>query len=620
MDIGRAEKTSRLLRLYASRTEKIGFKMWNLYKNNELISPLLYSNEQGQDTVIRDVIEAFESYDIVFLLGAVGTGKSVISLSAANKLGGGIIVVPTKVLQQQYENDYCKGSYKILKDNKDWLKIRQIKGRVNFRCLYKPKLNCNHVSLPCICPLPHETIYECLNCGYRTEEEIKICSKCKHDEISKTSKRISRLEIAKECPYYSPVVRSSLEASYRKELDCMFESIKYEGVGSEFSILRRDEEVCLYYQQYREYESADVILMNSAIWLIESLVLKRKPKKPIEVIDEGDAFLDGLTLKKSISRRILNNVENKLVDEEKRKAFEKIKNQFVEITKTTYEGDIGTKEKEFLKQFIKFLESIGDESSGKYSDIQEFMDECYVSVTNKGIEYFIPEPKIVVKKLLNLSAKKMLFMSATFQSEKILEEIFGFDNFCFIEGEPKFPGIVYPKKLGTENRVTYKMWKHEEFKRQYWRNLVNAIKQSAKPVMIPVHAFKYLPEGIREKLKGQGTLRTKNGDITFSTVMKRGVDLKDDQCRSIVMLKFPFPDVNDSTLKAMKLKLGDGAFWMYYRDMAKREFIQTIGRGVRHKEDWVELYSPDKTVFGFLDELWEGEIDWNGKKQIKMEV
>ena len=558
--------------------------MWNLYQNEELISPLLYSTGTGQDTTVTEIIEAFESYDVIFLKGNVGSGKSGIALNVANNLGGALIVVPTKFLQHQYVQDYCEGNYKILKYNKEWMKIRLIKGRNNFNCLYDPYFKCNHKSLPCTRTLP-----------------------------KRGGKPVSRLEIASECPFYSPIIRTDLEALYSRELECEFESIQYQGVGSDFSVLRRQEQVCPYYQQYREYGSSDVVLMNSAIWMLETVSLKRKPIKPVEIIDEGDAFLDSLSLKKSISYRLLDSIEEKLIKaetigKEEIETFAGIKNLFNEITKTSYEGDIGEEEKLFLKQFVEFLRDIGNENSGKYSDILEFLDENYVSIKDRQIEYFIPEPKIVVKKLLDLSAKKMLFMSATFQSEKILENIFGFDNFCFIEGEPNFPGTVYPRKLGTENRVTYKTWKHEEFRRLYWRNLINAIKQSTKPCMIPVHAFKYLPEGIREKLRGQGTLRTKNGNITFSTVMKRGVDLKDDQCRSIVMLKFPFPNTQEPILKAMRLKLGDESFWRYYQDIAKREFIQTIGRGVRHKDDWCEFWSPDRTCLGFLENFWKGEI------------
>ena len=564
--------------------------MWSLYKDNKPVQPLLYSNDKSQDAVIEEILEAFESYKVVFFKACVGSGKSVVALSVANKLGGGIVVTPTKILQEQYENDYFKNKYKILKDNKKWLKISVLKGRSNFNCLYEPQLKCNHKSLPCTRPVP-----------------------------KRKGKPVSRLEVAQECEFWSPTVPSSLEEMYSEELNCQFKSLNYKTTDNAFSILRKSKKVCPYYKQYQSYKSSDVVLMNSSIWMLETLALKRKPMKPVEIIDEGDAFLDGLSLKKSITRRMLEGIEEKLiidkaVGKKELNSFSYVFSLFKEITRRTYEGDIGNNEKSFLKEFVSFLKGINDENSANYSDILHFLNSCYVSANEKQIEYFIPEPKIVVKKILELSSKKMLFMSATFQSEKILEDIFGFDNFCFIEGEPKFPGVVYPKQLGSEHRVTYKTWKYDEFKKSYWNTLIKAIKQSAKPCLIPVHAYKYLPDNIREKLRGNNTLRTKDGSVIFSTVMKRGVDLKDDMCRSIIMLKFPFPNTQEPILKAMRLKLGDEKFWGYYQDIAKREFIQTIGRGVRHKEDWICLYSPDKTVFGYLEKLWQGEINWNERK------
>ena len=345
--------------------------MWDLYQNNELVTPLLYSTEKGQDTTVREIVEAFESYDVIFLQGAVGTGKSAIALSTANKFGGGIIVVPTKLLQKQYVEDYYEGNYRILKDDGSWMRISLIKGRNNFICPFDGRVKCNYRTLPCVRALP-----------------------------KRKGKAVSRLEVAKICDFYSPIVPSNLEANYDEELECQFESLRFQAVGGMFSILRRSENVCPYYQQYREYESADVILMNSAIWMLETLSLKRKPLKPVEIIDEGDAFLDSLSLKKTISFRVLNSIEEKLqknetIVEEQLEAFIGIRNLFNEITQKEYEGDISKNEKLFLKQFVTFLDDIGDESSGKYSDILQFLDSCYVSVKNKQIDYFIPEPPIV---------------------------------------------------------------------------------------------------------------------------------------------------------------------------------------------------------------------------------
>jgi len=556
--------------------------MWGLYRGDELVPPLLYSNEKGQDQVVREILELFNSYDIIFLQGAVGTGKSAIALSVANKMNGGIVVVPTKTLQQQYVKDYCKGGeYRILKDDRTWLRVELIKGRSNFRCLLNPKVMCNHKTLPCVKPL------------------------CKGS---------TRVEQARICKYYSPIIPMKLESTYFKELGCKFETLRYEAVGGVFSILRRNEKICPYYQQYSNYIFSDVILMNSAIWMIETLTLKRKPIKSVEIIDEGDSFLDGLSLRKVISSRTLKRIQKKLGDdasEEEKEGFEAIKKRFVSITQKKYEGEIREEEKSFLKQFVKFLKNIEEEDN--YSDIFEFLDECFVSIKsqrNPQIEYFIPEPVLVLKRLRDLTAKKILFMSATFQSQEILENVFGLDNFCFVEGETKFPGTVRLMQVGTESRVTYKNWEYKNFREAYWRMLVKAIKKSAKPCLVPVHAYKYLPDTIRERLaRGRtGTLKTKSGDVVFSTVMKRGIDLKGDKCRSIVLLKYPFPDMNDPVLRAMKLKLGEKTFWQYYHDIAERELIQTIGRGVRSNDDWVEVWSPDKTVLGYVKNLWKGDI------------
>lgn len=85
-----------------------------------------------------------------------------------------------------------------------------------------------------------------------------------------------------------------------------------------------------------------------------------------------------------------------------------------------------------------------------------------------------------------------------------------------------------------------------------------------------------------------------DGEEDWNTVASRGIDLADDKCRSIILLKCPFPDAKDPILRTMRKKLGDKAFWKYYNDITERNLIQQVGRGVRHEDDWVEVWSPDK--------------------------
>jgi len=86
------------------------------------------------------------------------------------------------------------------------------------------------------------------------------------------------------------------------------------------------------------------------------------------------------------------------------------------------------------------------------------------------------------------------------------------------------------------------------------------------------------------------------------------VDLRDDLCRSIVLLKCPFPDLNSPILQAIKNYVGESVFWQYYHDIMRRNLIQYVGRGLRHMNDWVEVWSPDKLVHTFLKKYWKGRI------------
>lgn len=73
-----------------------------------------------------------------------------------------------------------------------------------------------------------------------------------------------------------------------------------------------------------------------------------------------------------------------------------------------------------------------------------------------------------------------------------------------------------------------------------------------------------------------------------------GIDLPDDLCRFIMILKVPWPNLNDNLTKR-KMKL----FPKWYEDHTSKMIIQGIGRGNRHKDDWCISYILDN-CFGRL--------------------
>jgi len=576
-------------------------EMWNLYREGSLVPPLIYSDGRTQEDVVQEILDMFkEGKRVVFLHGAVGTGKSAIALNLISHFKhGGIVVVPTKVLQKQYADDYCKRNRFKIRSGRGFLRIDEIKGRDNFRCLLK-KCSTSSRELPC---------------------------------TRKLSKRERRIDVAKHCPFFSPIVRARFKEAVENELDCEYESLDYTGCdGVKRSVLRRGKKICTYHRQFKAYAESDVIVMNSAMWLTETLGTGRKPLRDIEVIDECDLFLDSLTFEKSITQFTFKKMRQEVYEYEKecrkkyfqltslqefaeaqkqiKKLYQRIADVEMDFEKILLKGNYSGVAREcdvlFLEEFAELYREVYGSGSETLEFLLQFSSVLYAVVENEKLTFFLPNMKLVMKKLLDRSADHILMMSATIQSEEVLQNFYGLENFGIVIGEPEFQGELRLMKCGCEEVINAKKWNDEEFKRRYWSSVRRMIKLATSPTLVQIHAFKYLPPQIRESVRKEKSVKVE--ETTYSTVMTRGVDLRDELCRSIVLLKCPFPDLNSPILQAIKNYVGESVFWQYYHDIMRRNLIQYVGRGLRHMNDWVEMWSPDKLVHIFLKKYWKGRI------------
>ena len=214
-------------------------------------------------------------------------------------------------------------------------------------------------------------------------------------------------------------------------------------------------------------------------------------------------------------------------------------------------------------------------------------------------------------------------MSATLQRPKVLEDIYNLSDFGYIEGEPKMQGKIFPMQTGKEYSVNWKNWKKEQFRKYYWNMLSFIIKKAKRPTLVQIHAYQYLPDdelyslvptqnNLRKMNQEANITRFKSGEenLLFSTKTDRGIDLPDDGCRSIILMKYPFPGLRDPFFIIMKKKLGEQAFWEYYKDLAWREFQQQIGRGLRNTNDWIQIWSPDLVVHRKIRELNTNQVHY----------
>ena len=84
-------------------------------------------------------------------------------------------------------------------------------------------------------------------------------------------------------------------------------------------------------------------------------------------------------------------------------------------------------------------------------------------------------------------------------------------------------------------------------------------------------------------------------EILYSTKCNRGVDFPGEVCNSIIMTKYPYPDVKGLFWQLLK-KIKPEHYRDFYLDKARREFLQRIYRGLRSEKDHVYLFSPDSRV------------------------
>jgi len=545
---------------------------WRLFdaKKNVMIPPRQYSSK-SQIELVEEVLDSLKKHDIVFIQGAVGTGKSVVALHLIAEYGRGIIQTPTKSLEMQYQKDYHDGDIRIVGKNK-FLDIKQIKGRDNFPCpYYNAQVKCSHKNLPCKRPLRYE-----------------------YDE--------TRLDVARECPFWTPVVRLEIGKYYAEKLKTDF--VPYTAVGGRFCFVF-NEKTCPYFSQYLAYTRDNTaIIMNSAIWEIETFS-GRKASVPIEIIDEGDAYLDSLCFRVTVSKRRLENILRKHREHLPSLLIKRIVNEFSNALETAKKIKPAEELPELLSSLAELSYRTGE--LHKITVIAKYMDRAFVFSKDDRLTFYFPEPSFILEKLKSKSGK-LVFMSATFQKSEILEEVFGIKNYKFCFGETKFLGTVFLRRSGKEVNVNYKNWKKGRFRRRYFELRDKVILQAKQPKLVLVWGKKYA-EGYDFDLNDLKSIHIlEDGDEDWSTVANRGIDLPDDKCRALILLKCPYPDLNDPILKTMRMKIGESAFWKYYRDMMERNLIQQVGRGVRHKEDWVEVWSPDNNVHRVLPKIWNGKL------------
>ncbi|MFH1307989.1 MAG: helicase C-terminal domain-containing protein [archaeon] len=632
---------------------------WSLYEKESELKPLVFSNSKSQDDVVREVLkEIDEGHKVIFIRGVCGTGKSAIALNLAKNIGKSSIIVPVKNLQEQYKEDYTNKKY-LLKENGEKLIIKSITGRANHKCPFleeekqitkteknsvldifdedgfikmpqkssvEKDISCNNNNIPCKIEIKNKN-------EYIIRKYLRKNSKINPSAFMNIN-NVKRISIAPICPYWSPIIPAELDISV---LDNVSKK-NYTGLmGKKYTIYQR-KKGCGYYDQFSSYVNADVIIFNSQKYQLETL-MNRKPATDIEIIDECDEFLDSFSNQKKINIDKFNFALGSLFSDS-----DKVDETIKRLTDLSFEilkdDEIGehiindkiipvkdTKIFDLLREFLdsNFMSYVECDDENYCYHVEEiarifegFFDETYVS--------FYKEEKDLVVRLVTTNLEKrfkqlldknkvLVFMSGTIHSENVLKNIFGINNFKVIDAETQTPGQVTRVKTGYEVDCKYSNFQSGKVTRaQYLFALNRCLDKAKKPILVHVYAYSDLPtreeickydlkiisreDFISEQKNAENEVKKfKDGkiDILYSTKCNRGVDFPGEVCNSIILTKYPYPNINSIFWRILR-KTRPDHYNAFYIDKARREFLQRVYRGLRSENDHIYLLSPDIRV------------------------
>tara|TARA_Y100000034_G_C6838801_1_gene379286 strand:- start:48 stop:1160 length:1113 start_codon:yes stop_codon:yes gene_type:complete len=368
--------------------------------------------------------------------------------------------------------------------------------------------------------------------------------------------------------------------------------------------------------------------------------MDRKPKTEVEIIDECDEFLDSFAnienislnrLSYSLGTTFTNNPELQKIIDELINITNSIKEKYgnsqeiLGVTKTIVEELLLI----FLRNSDLLKEIEPDESSylfhlEKVAKIfYDFLNESFFSVEKLDNDIVLNIVTTNLKKRfqeLSEKNKVVILMSGTLHSESVLRNIFGLTEFKIVDAETKNLGELIKCRHGHEIDCKYSNFQSKKITReQYLKAFEKTIKSSKRPTLVHLTSFSDLPSELekeelelflptRQEILNQQKndplgntvrdFRNKKTNLLFTTKCNRGIDFPGDICNSIVISRFPYPNISALFWKILK-KTNPENFMSFYMDKANRELFQKIYRGLRSKEDKVYLLSPDSRVLNF---------------------
>jgi ATP-dependent DNA helicase DinG len=484
--------------------------------------------------------EALEKAEAAFANGKkfvkidapTGSGKSAYAIACGRKYNA-CVLTPTKILQEQYCN------------TKEFAKEFVVKGKSNYRC-----------GIP---GLSHYSVAESICVSDKIADESRAMVPFGFSKGGNLKPaRALKMACAQQniCPYYTKIYNIGKVPGAVLNYDLFFSLKKYPG------------------QQWGT-DMGDTIVFDEAHQLLDKV---------------REHF--GYKFSNIAARRLLSDNSGKRLRNEP--AIEWLRRVHgLAVVRMAVEQD-----SKRASQYDSFIKKVGMLLE------QELEDERKFFVEDNEIEFEIKPLDIrYLNKKIFYPFKRVLFLSATFPANFL--EIFGIDkNDCEdISVSSSFPKenrpILFCKDLPKFNKDTVLQKSTINIK---LLDTILAAHQHEKGI-IHTGNYKFMKQ-LQDIYKGDPRflwvsqdkdknemmdkhLSSERPTILVSPAMMEGVDLKDDAARFGVVLKVPYPMLDDYTKRMM------GIFPNWYDVLVATNICQSYGRQVRTETDWARFYIID---------------------------
>lgn len=495
-----------------------------------------------------------------------GSGKSMIATTLCKMHDNAYYITATKILQDQIEKDFDGGDFVTLK------------GKSNYKCdLYERNDNAfKHVTMT----MPEEELLE-LKCDAGLCSLSNTMGGCAHCFDGSSSKL------------------------YKGHLPVLPPDRTYSA--------------CEYYDRVEKADNAKIASMNFDNFILHlNYNNKAFGKRSLLVIDEGHAIEDKVLdfLGSTITSSLIESQVPKL-DSASDYVNWFVKEHFFEHLQEKYNDMI---KKKNIKQALKLSESL-KKLAICFADIRRRPEYWVAEHSSKGsFSKAELKPVIVGDNVHNLlfdHVDRVLILSATILDQKHYRQSMEItdDESAFIMAPSTFNPKRMPIYLDYAGTFTGGVAKMNEWIGHMANKIVQICKEhDGQKGMLHTHSFGIqqalltkLPKHIISRIITQEMYPDKKellqchadsrDTIIMAPAMHEGVDLKDDLCRFNVVCKVPYANYFDDKRLSKRMEIDKD----YYSNITIKKIVQSIGRGMRSSDDYVNNYIID----GHFDVLYK---------------